>query len=87
MTRVVTVAQQQLLNGIIDYLNSQSHNADLTVPDLVSGLLTKLNNIRAGQAAQWMLADNTAATLTPDELTEGLQQSLLLQADYWGFTE
>lgn len=87
MTRVVTVTQQQLLNGIIDYLDSQSHNASLTVPGLVSGLLTELNTIRAGQDKQWMLADNTAATLTPDELTEGLYQSLLLQEHYWGFSE
>lgn len=85
MARVVAVAQQQLMNGLVDYLETQQGNAELTVPQLVNGLLGTFQQIRSAQSMQWMLADNTASAMTPEELGEGLHQALREQEALWGF--
>ncbi|MEW5251053.1 hypothetical protein [Microbulbifer discodermiae] len=85
MARVVTIAQHQLLNGLIDYLETQQGNTALTTPELVSGLLTAFNQIRQDQSAQWMLSDNSASTFTPSQLCEGLHLAMREQESLWGF--
>lgn len=87
MSRAVTIAHGQLLEQLQLYLASQLNNTSITAHELLTGMHDTLAATKAALSTQWMMADNTAATVTPDELTTALHQAMLELSANWGFNQ
>lgn len=85
MARAVTIAHAQLLTQLQAYLAGQINNPEITAYQLLTGMHDTLAATKAALSTQWMMADNTAATVTPDELTAALHQAMLELSANWGF--
>lgn len=85
MARAVTIAHAELLNQLHLYLGSQIGNSSITAHDLLLGMYDTLAATKAALSTNWMMANNVAATVTPDELKEALHAAMLQLSANWGF--
>lgn len=87
MARAISIAHAQLLEQLQNYLAMNLGNSTITAHELLIGLHDTLAQTKAELSTLWMLADNTQAEVTPDELTQACYQGMLDMSELWGFTE
>lgn len=86
MARAVTIAHAQLFGTLIAELDALSGEVDLTPQDMAGRLRDALVAGKAALSTNWMMADNTQATVTPDELTEACHTGMVEMSNLWGFS-
>lgn len=84
LARVLVLAEALTTDTVVAYLDSIYDNANtMTLQELVSGLRDAMREVRDAQTATWVLADNTATSVTVDEIKQALHGGLLSQESQW----
>lgn len=86
MARAISIAHAQLFGFLIAELDALSIESTLTPQQLAGRLRDALNSGKAALSTMWMMADNSQAEVTPDELTEACHTGMLQMKELWGFT-